>query len=73
MLCRFAVTNYRGGEHKIEWDLTKARDYRFNSFAVKDNSVKNGIIYGQKGSVLPFSAELPQHGAVYICSPLHLT
>lgn len=50
MLCKFAVTNYRGFENKIEWDLTKARDYKFNSFAVKNNSIKNGIIYGPNGS-----------------------
>mgnify|MGYP006387800739 CR=1 FL=1 len=46
MLCKFAITNYRGGgEQRIESDLTKARDYAFNSFAIK-----NGIIYGPSGS-----------------------
>lgn len=50
MLCKFAVTNYRGFEQKIEWDLTKARDYAFNSFAIKDKIIKNGIIYGPNGS-----------------------
>ena len=50
MLCKFAVTNYRGFEHKIEWDLSKARDYKFNSFAIKNSSIKNGIIYGPNGS-----------------------
>lgn len=50
MLCKFAVTNYRGFEQKIEWDLTKARDYAFNSFAINNKTVKNGIIYGPNGS-----------------------
>ena len=36
MLCKFAVTNYRGFEQRIEWDLTKARDYAFNTFAIKN-------------------------------------
>ena len=50
MLCKFAVTNYRGFEQRIEWDLTKARDYAFNTFAVKNKIIKNGIIYGPNGS-----------------------
>ena len=50
MLCKFAVTNYRGFEQRIEWDLTKARDYAFNSFAIKNKIIKNGIIYGPNGS-----------------------
>ena len=44
MLCKFAVTNYRGFEQRIEWDLTKARDYAFNTFAIKNKIIKNGII-----------------------------
>ena len=50
MLCKFAVTNYRGFEQRIEWDLTKARDYAFNTFAIKNKIIKNGIIYGPNGS-----------------------
>lgn len=50
MLCKFAVTNYRGFEKRIEWDLTKSRDYTFNSFAIKNKIIKNGIIYGPNGS-----------------------
>ena len=50
MLCKFAVTNYRGFEQRIEWDLTKARDYAFNTFAIKNKTIKNGIIYGPNGS-----------------------
>lgn len=50
MLTKFAVTNYRGFEERIEWDLSKVRNYEFNSFAIKDGTIKNGIIYGPNGS-----------------------
>ncbi len=41
--------NFRGFENRIELDLTKPRNYDFNTFAVKDGIVKNGIIYGPNG------------------------
>lgn len=50
MLCKFAVTNYRGFDQRIEWDLSNARDYEFNKFAIIDKTIKNGIIYGPNGS-----------------------
>lgn len=50
MLAKFAVTNYRGFKERIEWDLSKPSNYSFNEFAVKDDIVKNGIIYGPNGS-----------------------
>ena len=49
MLAKFAVTNFRGFETRIEWDLTKSRNYDFNNFAVKNGIIKNGIIYGPNG------------------------
>lgn len=49
MLAKFAVTNFRGFEKRIELDLTQPRDYAFNSFAVKNGIIKNGIIYGPNG------------------------
>lgn len=49
MLAKFAVTNFRGFENRIELDLTKPRNYDFNSFAIKNGIVKNGIIYGPNG------------------------
>lgn len=49
MLAKFAVTNFRGFEKRIEWDLTKPRNFEFNSFAVSNGIVKNGIIYGPNG------------------------
>ena len=50
MLTKFAVTNFRGFRHRIELDLTRHRDYEFNSFAISNGIVKNGIIYGPNGA-----------------------
>jgi len=50
MLAKFAVTNYRGFAQRIEWDLTKPANYGFNTYAVRNGIVKNGIIYGPNGS-----------------------
>lgn len=50
MLTRFAVTNYRGFQNKIELNLTEHGNYEFNSFAVRDGVIKNGIIFGPNGS-----------------------
>ena len=49
MLVKFAVTNYRGFEDRIELDLGSPREYTFNSFAIRNSVVKNGIIYGPNG------------------------
>lgn len=50
MLVKFAVKNYRGFADRIEWDLSHPSNYAFNESAVKDGTVKNGIIYGPNGS-----------------------
>ena len=50
MLAKFAVTNFRGFRERIELDLTRHRDYEFNSFAISNGIVKNGIIYGPNGA-----------------------
>ena len=50
MLIKFAVTNYRGFPERIELDLSHPREYEFNSNAVKNGIIKNGIIYGPNGS-----------------------
>ena len=50
MLTRFAVTNYRGFKEKLEWDLSKSSNYSFNSHAIKEGVIKNGIIYGHNGA-----------------------
>ena len=50
MLTKFAVKNYRGFKDRIEWDLSKPSNYSFNSNAVKNGTIKNGIIYGINGA-----------------------
>lgn len=50
MLTHFAVTNYRGFKQRIEWDLAHPSNYSFNADAIRNNIVKNGIIYGPNGA-----------------------
>lgn len=50
MLVKFSVKNFRGFPQKIEWDLSNSSNYDFNTYAIKDGIVKNGIIYGPNGS-----------------------
>lgn len=50
MLIKFSVNNYRGFADKIEWDLSHPSNYSFNQNAIKDNILKNGIIYGPNGA-----------------------
>ncbi|MCD8206455.1 MAG: ATP-binding protein [Bacteroidales bacterium] len=50
MLTKFAVKNYRGFAERIEWDLSHPSGYDFCRFAVRNGTVKNGIIYGPNGS-----------------------
>ena len=50
MLIKFAVKNFRGFAERIEWDLSHPSNYTFNTNAVKDGVIKNGIIYGPNGS-----------------------
>ncbi len=50
MLTSFAVKNYRGFAERICWNLTSPSNYTFNTYAIKDGVIKNGIIYGPNGS-----------------------
>lgn len=50
MLKKFAVTNYRGFENRIELNLSEPSNFEFNSFAIKKRIVKDLIIYGPNGS-----------------------
>ena len=45
-----SVKNFRGFKEKIELDLTRHSNYEFNLYAIKDDIIKNGIIYGPNGS-----------------------
>ncbi len=50
MLAKFSVKNFRGFKEKIELDLTRHSNYNFNLYAIKDDVIKNGIVYGPNGS-----------------------
>lgn len=50
MLAKFSVKNYRGFPEIIKLDLTHPNNYEYNSFAIRDGIIKNGIIYGPNGS-----------------------
>lgn len=50
MLLSFAVKNYRGFAERIYWDLTSPSNYAFNTYALSNGVIKNGIIYGPNGS-----------------------
>ena len=50
MLAKFAVKNFRGFADKVELDLTRHSNYSFNLYAIKDDIIKNGIVYGPNGS-----------------------
>ncbi len=50
MLAKFSVKNFRGFKEKIELDLTRHSNFNFNLYAIKDDIIKNGIVYGPNGS-----------------------
>lgn len=50
MLAKFSVKNFRGFADKIELDLTRHSNYNYNLYAIKDDIIKNGIVYGPNGS-----------------------
>lgn len=50
MLTKFAVKNYRGFSDRIEWNLSSPSNYEFNQSAIKNGTIKNGILYGANGS-----------------------
>lgn len=50
MLKKFAVTNFKGFKERIEFDLSKPRNYEFNSFAIRNGIINDAIIYGPNGS-----------------------
>ena len=50
MLIKFSVKNFRGFAERIEWNLSQPSNYSFNTYAIRDGVIKNGIIYGPNGS-----------------------
>ncbi len=49
MLKRFSVTNFKGFKDRIELDLSFHKNYEFNNFAIKNDIIKDCIIYGPNG------------------------
>lgn len=49
MLAKFSVKNFRGFKDRITWALDRPNSYEFNSSAIADGIVRNGIIYGPNG------------------------
>lgn len=50
MLSKFSVKNYRGFPKEISWNLAKPSNYEFNTHAIKNGIIKNGIVYGPNGA-----------------------
>ena len=50
MLQKFSVNGFRGFGKKITFDLTRAREYEFNSHLIRNGIVSSGVIYGSNGS-----------------------
>ena len=49
MLLRFSVEGYRGFSDKLTFDLTKTRDYTYNTKAINSRVVKDALVYGRNG------------------------
>lgn len=50
MLSKFAVTNYKNFEERVELDLTNSNKYKFNPECVRDGHVNKIIVMGNNGS-----------------------
>lgn len=50
MIEKFIVSNYKGFNGELVFDLSKTRDYAFNEHLIKNGLVNKGIIYGKNGS-----------------------
>ncbi len=49
MLKKFSVSNFKGFEKKISFDLTSSKGYTFNPGCIKNGIVNNSMIYGHNG------------------------
>lgn len=50
MLIKFKVNKFRGFAQELCWDLSNPSNYEYNTFAIKNGIIKNGIVYGPNGS-----------------------
>lgn len=49
MLYKFSVKNFKNFDELLEWDLSSGK-YCFNEESVKNNILKNTVVYGKNGS-----------------------
>lgn len=49
MLIKFKVNRFRGFMEEVCWDLSHPSKYDFNTHAIKNGIVKNGIVFGPNG------------------------
>lgn len=50
MITKFSVSNYKGFQEKIEFDLTTTHDYKFHPEAVENSICKKVLIFGKNGT-----------------------
>jgi len=50
MLKKISVKNYKGFKDEIVLDFSDYKDYKFNTFAIKDGLIKSAMIYGKNGA-----------------------
>ena len=50
MIAKFSVENFKGFKDKLVFDLTRTREYTFNSNLVENGLIKKGIVYGKNGT-----------------------
>lgn len=50
MLIKFKVNRFRGFAEELCWDLSNPSNYEYNTFAIKNGVIKNGIVFGPNGS-----------------------
>ena len=50
MLTKFSVKNFKNFKDEIVFDLSKPKEYQFNSKCIKDGSINKVMIYGKNAS-----------------------
>jgi AAA15 family ATPase/GTPase len=49
MLCKFSVKNFKGFKDWLTLDLSKVKNYEFNTECIQNNTIAKGIVYGYNG------------------------
>lgn len=50
MLRKLTVKNYKGFKEETVFDLTNVKKYSFNEYSIKNDTIKNAIIYEKNGT-----------------------